>query len=138
MHGGWDGPQRAGNRWRMTEIDVPAVLLRINRDWQPGMGDAQVYDVVHGWWVMGQRREQAEYALAVAGGVIRGAYRVRSWRQRREGDRGWEEDPEQVRCSFHVEPGTASSSARSSAGASRPRERRRATSGTVCSSVATA
>ncbi len=33
---------------------------------------------------------------------------------------------------------TASSSARSSAGASRPRERRRATSGTVCSSVATA
>ncbi len=88
----------------MTELDVPAVLLRINRDWQPGMDDAQVYDVVRGWWVMGPRREQAEYALAIAGGVIRGAYRVHAWRQRREGDRGWDDDPEQVRWGFDGEP----------------------------------
>ena len=105
MDGGRVSRSGQGNWVRMAQIDVPAVVFRISKYWEPGMDDAQVYDVTRGWWVMGRRREGAEYALAVTGGVVRGAYRVHAWRERREGDRGWEEDdPANPRWGFDGEP----------------------------------
>ncbi len=61
---------------------MPAVLLRISQEWYPGIDEDQLYDVTHGWWVMGPKRERAEYALAVAGGRVRGAFRILCWRSR--------------------------------------------------------
>jgi hypothetical protein len=63
-------------------IDVPVVLLRVSREWYPGIDEDQLYDVTHGWWVMGPKRERAEYALAVAKGQVRGTYRIHGWRPR--------------------------------------------------------
>lgn len=73
-----------------ARIGVPAVLFNIARLWKPGMDEDALYDVTHGYWRMGLKREQADYALAVAGGQIRAAFRVLAWRARRMGDRDWE------------------------------------------------
>lgn len=88
-----------------TLTDRPAVLLRIGKRWRLDMDDDDVYDTVRGWWVIGPKREQCEYALAVAHGVVRGAYRIHGWRPRQEGDRGWEEDnPATPRWGFDGAP----------------------------------
>ena len=94
----------------VTDVDLPdipvaAVLFKVTRKWQPGMDDDEVYDVVHGWWRLGPRRELADYAMAVADGQVRGVYRVLGWRARREGDRDWEHDaPGKPRWGFDGEP----------------------------------
>jgi hypothetical protein len=67
-------------------IDVPAVLLRVSREWYPGIDEDQLYDVTYGWWVMGPKRERAEYAFAVAKGQIRGVWRIHGWRPRHDKD----------------------------------------------------
>ncbi len=86
-------------------IDVPAVLLRINRRVKPGMDEDAVYDAVRGWWKIGPKREQADYALAVAQGEVRGVLRILDWRARSKGDRGWEQDePDSPRWGFDGEP----------------------------------
>ena len=86
-------------------IDVPAVLFNIAREWQPGMDEDAVYDVTHGWWRMGLKRERAEYALAVAQGQVRAVFRVLGWTPRREGDANWEHDaPGKPRWGFDGEP----------------------------------
>ncbi len=69
-------------------LDFPCVVLRINQAWREGMDVDDVYDVTHGWWVMGPQREQAEYAVAVAHGVVRGIFRVHGWRPRHRNDDG--------------------------------------------------
>lgn len=56
-----------------------------------------LYDATHGWWRLGTRREDADYAFAVNRGVIREVYRIGSWWLRRKGDRGWEDDIESGR-----------------------------------------
>lgn len=33
---------------------------------------ADRYDATRGWWVMGPKRGQAQYAVAVAKGIVRG------------------------------------------------------------------
>ena len=86
-------------------LDVPAVLFNVARLWRAGMDEDALYDVVHGWWKLGPRRELADYAMAVAGGEIRGVYRVLGWRARREGDRDWKhDDPGKPRWGFDGEP----------------------------------
>jgi uncharacterized protein len=52
----------------------------------------ELYEATQGWWKLGERRNNARYAFGVNKGVIRGAYEIDSWRQRRQGDRGWEDD----------------------------------------------
>ncbi|MYG76810.1 MAG: GIY-YIG nuclease family protein [Acidimicrobiaceae bacterium] len=69
-----------------------AVLFRIPRRWSPVMSPAELYESTRGWWRMGRRREDADYAFAVSQGVIREVYEIHGWRQRGLGDRGWEED----------------------------------------------
>ncbi len=86
-------------------IDVPAVLLRINRRWKPGMDEDALYDAVYGWWKIGPKREQADYAIAVAQGQVRGVFRILGWRAPSKGDRGWEEDePDSPKWGFDGEP----------------------------------
>lgn len=82
-----------------AEIGVPAVLLRISRQWYEGIDDDTLLDVTHGWWVLGTQREQADHAIAVAGGVVRGAWVVHDWcpRPPRHPD-------EKVRWGFDGEP----------------------------------
>lgn len=73
-------------------ITEAALLIRIPRLWYPSMPAEDLFEATHGWWRIGIRREGADYAFAVNKGIVREVYRIRSWRQRRRGDRGWEDD----------------------------------------------
>ncbi len=56
------------------------VIFRISRAFRPGMDEDQVYDVTHGWWsAAGARRDAAAFAIAVAGGIVRGVFQVHGW-----------------------------------------------------------
>lgn len=75
------------------DITEPVLLIRIPKLWYPSMPADELFDATHGWWRIGERgRTKAQYAFCVVKGVIREVYRIDVWRQRREGDRGWEED----------------------------------------------
>lgn len=76
------------------EIIEKAILFRIPALWSPAMPADELYEATHGWWVIGQKREEAQYGFAVSRGVIRAIYRIDSWRQRIEGDRGYQGTPD--------------------------------------------
>lgn len=76
------------------EIIDPVLLFRIPQLWTPQMSSEALYEATRGWWKLGPKREHARYAMAVSGGVIRGVYRITSWRPRAEGDRDWRDDAE--------------------------------------------
>ena len=71
------------------KIKEKAILFRIPRLWTPAMPDSELYEATHGWWVLGKRRSEAKYAFAVSKGVIRGVYKIDTWRERSLGDRGF-------------------------------------------------
>lgn len=70
-----------------VELDPvhPVVLVRINRTYQRGMPDAQIYEATRKWWKIASRRRQLgtpgapQWALGVAGGIVRGVYRIEAW-----------------------------------------------------------
>ena len=77
---------------RAPDIAERAILFRIPRLWSPVMSPAELYESTRGWWRVGPRREDADYAFAVSRGVIREVYEIHGWREREPGDRGWEQD----------------------------------------------
>ena len=76
----------------IPSIDAPTVMVIINRLWREGDDDTAVYDATRGNWRIGKdSRGRARYVLGVAGGIVRGAYRVESWfpSQRPEEEKRW-------------------------------------------------
>ncbi len=66
----------------MTEsvaISDPAILIRINLLFQPGMSDVALYEATRGVWRIGPRRAGAKFAFTVFNGIIREVYRIDSW-----------------------------------------------------------
>ena len=58
-------------------IPYPVVMFKIQNGWRPDMNDAQVYDQTRGHWrIAPWVRDRAQYALGIAYGVVRGAYRI--------------------------------------------------------------
>ena len=66
-------------RKKRVEIHEPAILVRINDLYRPGMTPVELYDVTRGVWKVGSRRERAKYAFAVFAGVIREVYEIKAW-----------------------------------------------------------
>lgn len=61
-------------------IPEPTVIFVINRVWSPGADEAATYDATRGYWRVGaETRDRAVYALGVAGGIVRGAFRIGEW-----------------------------------------------------------
>jgi len=60
-------------------ITEPAILITVNRLYRKGMSDDELYEVTRGNWVIGKRREKAQYALAVYNGIIRATYTIEHW-----------------------------------------------------------
>jgi hypothetical protein len=87
---------------KAPRIAEPTLLIRIPQLWTPRMVDEDLYEATHGWWIVGPRREKANYAFSVNRGVIRGVYRINTknntdgringWREWRKGDRGYDPD----------------------------------------------
>jgi uncharacterized protein len=56
-----------------------AILITINRLYRTEMSPLELYEATRGIWVIGRRREKAEYALAVYQGIVREVYRIQRW-----------------------------------------------------------
>lgn len=64
----------------IPEIPEPTVIFVINRAWSPEATEEATYEATRSFWRVGaETRARAVYALGVAGGVVRGAYRIESW-----------------------------------------------------------
>lgn len=72
-----------------TPIDIDpthrVVLIRVAREWRPGISQDALYDATRRWWRIDKRRRTLghprapQWALAVAHGVVRAVYRIDGW-----------------------------------------------------------
>lgn len=60
-------------------VEVPALLIRVNRLYRHEMGQDELYEVTRGIWRLGERRNRATHAFAVFEGVVREVFEVESW-----------------------------------------------------------
>lgn len=62
-----------------VEVEVPALLIRINRLYHHNMSEQELYGATRGTWKLGVRRKGAQYAFAVFEGVVRAVYEITGW-----------------------------------------------------------
>ncbi len=62
-----------------AEIDVPALLITINKTFYHGMSSVELYDSTRSAWTLGIDREKAEYAFAVYEGIVQEVYKIEGW-----------------------------------------------------------
>lgn len=55
------------------------LIVRLNKHFRPGLTTVQLYDLARGVWSVGERRNEVEVVLAMAGGIVRGAFVPTSW-----------------------------------------------------------
>jgi len=60
-------------------IEEPVIIIRINKLYHYGMTDRELYDATRGIWKIGENRDDAIYAFAVFGGIVREVYKIREW-----------------------------------------------------------
>lgn len=80
----------AANRKPIPKTKAPTIMFVIGRGWLPGASDNEVYEATRGNWKVGvTSRDRAQYALGIAGGIVRGAYRIEQWfPSSRDGEEG--------------------------------------------------
>ncbi|MDZ4142886.1 MAG: hypothetical protein U1C48_12865 [Methylotenera sp.] len=62
-----------------ADMTDSALLIRINKQFKYGISDQELYESTRGIWVVGERRNRANFAMAVYAGVIREVYEIDSW-----------------------------------------------------------
>jgi len=66
----------------LEKIDEPLVMFYIQKDWRPDMSEAEIYACTRAFWNPGiNTRAKAKYAFGVAHGIVRGIYRIDSWKK---------------------------------------------------------
>ena len=55
------------------------LLININKLFNREMTDAEVYEATRKEWVIGKRREKAQYAVATYRGLTRNVFKIESW-----------------------------------------------------------
>ena len=60
-------------------IDDAVILIRIPALYRPGMSDTELYEATRAAWVIGARRDCADYAFAVVQGVVVEVYAIDGW-----------------------------------------------------------
>ena len=66
-------------RPRRVRIREPVLLIIVNKLYRRNASAKFLYEITRGNWVLGPRREQAQFALSIYSGVVRQAYRIDSW-----------------------------------------------------------
>jgi len=66
-------------RARPVDVRHRAILITINKLYRTDMTPLELYEATRGIWVLGPRRENAEYAMAVYQGIVREVYRIHTW-----------------------------------------------------------
>jgi hypothetical protein len=62
-----------------VKVRHKAILITINQLYRSDMTPLELYEAARGIWVVGPRRNKAEYAMAVYQGIVREVYRVDQW-----------------------------------------------------------
>jgi hypothetical protein len=62
-----------------ARIKEPVLLIIVNRLYRRNMTSKQLYKITRGNWILGRRRQKADYGFAVYHGIIRATYHIRSW-----------------------------------------------------------
>jgi hypothetical protein len=62
-----------------VKVRHKAILITINQLYRSDMSPEELYEATRGIWVVGERRERAEFAMAVFQGIVREVYRIRRW-----------------------------------------------------------
>ncbi len=55
------------------------LLIRVNQLFRPGMSPVELYEITRGVWVLGERRQGVQFALAVFQGIVHEVYAIESW-----------------------------------------------------------
>ncbi|MGE0425427.1 MAG: hypothetical protein AB7O88_24415, partial [Reyranellaceae bacterium] len=78
-----------------AEVVVPAILIKIERQWDPGLTPEQLYERTRRYWVCFPERRSPPptHAISVARGLIREVYKIAGW----EEYRGWPKDRDLTR-----------------------------------------
>jgi hypothetical protein len=64
---------------KSVEVTHEAVLITINKRYRSNMSSVELYESTRGIWVIGERRENAAYAMAVYQGIVREVYAIKEW-----------------------------------------------------------
>jgi hypothetical protein len=62
-----------------VKIRHKVLLITINKLYRSDMTPQELYEATRGIWVVGKRRDKAEYAMAVYQGIVREVYRIAQW-----------------------------------------------------------
>jgi hypothetical protein len=62
-----------------VEVRHKVLLITINKLYRSDMTPEELYAATRGVWVIGPKREQVDYAIAVFRGIDREVYRIRAW-----------------------------------------------------------
>ena len=68
------------------------ILIRVAREYRPGMSADELYEKTRKWWHVSKRwtdltsPEAPEYAFSVAGGVVRAVFKITAWEDAPEAD----------------------------------------------------
>jgi len=80
------GPARIGAKDLALSLDAkpavikdPVLLINISQVYRFGMSDMELYDATRSAWVVGNRRNEIRYALAVYRSIVREVYEVAGW-----------------------------------------------------------
>jgi hypothetical protein len=67
-------------------IPVPAILIKIEKEWRPDLTSDQLYERTRRYWVCtpAARQPPPTHAISVARGLIREVYRIHRWEEHRE------------------------------------------------------
>ncbi|MGO3148143.1 MAG: PD-(D/E)XK nuclease family protein [Leucobacter sp.] len=72
----------------LPAAEEASVIFVINRAWSPDSDAQSTYNATRKYWKVGEgTRDRAIYALGVAGGIVRGAYKIQEWHQNDDGSR---------------------------------------------------
>jgi hypothetical protein len=64
---------------KRVEVRHKTILITINQLYRSDMTAEELYEATRGFWVVGKRRNGAEYAMAVYQGIVREVYGIRAW-----------------------------------------------------------
>lgn len=64
-----------------ADINVPAILIKIEREWRPDLSVSQLYERTRRYWRCQPmlRKPPPTHAMAIARGIIREVYRIDRW-----------------------------------------------------------
>jgi len=68
-------------------IDDKVIIITVNRQFKQTMTEQELYEITRGWWVIGERRNNAEYVISAYNGLVREIYQIDSWESRAFGEK---------------------------------------------------